>query len=232
MDAILRFLDQYEILFYVLLGIVVLIYARKVFLSWREWSRALFGLEKEYSQRNINQGLSVIIFTVLLAGGLFVVNTFVTPSVPGVQQFATPTLDLTQQLTPETTLTETTPTIEITTSGLIPTLSAFLDQGCIADQIQWTYPVDGESVSGKVTLTGTVNVTNLGYYKIEYSPKDSENWVAIVAGSSTIIDAPFGGSWDTRNLTPGDYRFRLVVFNNKEEELPDCTINVLVKASE
>ena len=82
-----------------------------------------------------------------------------------------------------------------------------------------------------VELSGTVNVVNLGYYKIEYAPVDSEDWVAIVAGSTAITDQPFGGSWDTSNLSPGDYKFRLVVFTNQEKELPDCTINVLVKAS-
>ncbi|KAF0111616.1 MAG: hypothetical protein FD147_797 [Chloroflexi bacterium] len=227
MDAILRFLNQYEALFFILIGTVILVYARKIYLAWRDWSVALFGLEKEHSQRNINQGLTILIFSGLLGVGLFIINTFVTPSVPGVQQVATPTFDLTVQ--PKNNVI--TPLVQTTTEGLIPTLTAFLDKGCIPGQIEWTYPQEGGSITGKVELTGTVNVSNLGFYKVEYTPIDGDNWVSIVSGNDLITDAPFGGSWDTKNLTPGDYKFRLVVFNGKEEALPDCTIKVLIKAS-
>lgn len=227
MDSILRFLNQYEILFYILTGAVVVVYARKVYFAWREWSVALFGLEKEHSQRNINQGLTILIFAGLLGVGLFVINTFITPSVPGVQQVATPTVDL----TPQPGQIAETPTVQKTTVGLIPTLTAFLDRGCIPGQIEWTDPLDGGSITGKVELRGTVNVSYLGYYKVEFAPIDGDVWKTIVAGETAVIDGPLVGSWDSKNETPGDYRFRIVVYNGKEEALPDCTINVLIKAS-
>jgi hypothetical protein len=229
MNAILRFLTQYEFLFFILLGAVILIYVRKVFLAWREWSVALFGLEKETSQAKINSGLSIVFFSILLGVGLFVINTFVTPSVPGVYTIATPTVDLTAE--PTITIQET-PTIQTTTQGLIPTLTAFLDKGCIPGQVGWTYPVDGDAVSGQVELQGTVNILNLGYYKIEYSPIDQDTWIPIMAGRETVTDAPFGGLWNSGDLTPGDYKLRLVVYTSKEEALPECKIKVLIKASE
>jgi len=228
MNAILRFLTQYEFIFYVLLGAVILVYVRKVFLAWREWSVALFGLEKETSQRKINAGLSIVLFSILMGVGLFVINTFVTPSVPGVFNLATPTVDLTT----EPTMIQETPTVQATTQGLIPTLTAFLDKGCVPEQVGWTFPMDGDGVSGQVELQGTVNIPNLGYYKIEYSPIDKETWIPIMAGRDTVIDAPFGGLWDSSDLTPGDYRLRLVVYTSKEEALPECMIKVLIKASD
>lgn len=228
MDAILRFLTQYEIVFYILLGAVVLVYVRKVFLAWREWSVALFGLEKELSQRKINAGLSIVLFSTLLGIGVFVINTFVTPSVPGVFTMATPTVDLTAQ---PTLTVEMTPTVESTAIGLIPTLSAFLDKGCVPDQVSWSYPMDGESISGQVELQGTVNILNLGYYKVEYTPIDQENWIPITAGRDTVIDAPLGGLWNSGDLTPGDYKLRLVVETSNQEVLPECTINILIKAT-
>jgi len=226
MDAILRFLTQYEILFFILLGAVILVYIRKVYLAWRDWSEALFGLEKELAQRKINAGLSLVLFSVLLAIGLFVINTFVTPSVPGVFQVATPTVDLTAQ----PTLIVETPTVEMTQQGLIPTLSAFLNKGCVPGQVNWTYPLEGDGVSGQVELTGTVNIPNLGYYKIEYTPIDQDNWISILAGRDIVDNAPFGSSWNSADLTPGDYKLRIVVFNNQDEELPKCEIKILVKA--
>ena len=229
MNAILRFLHQYEILFYFLFGAVIIIYVRKVFLAWREWAVALFGLEKEISQRKINGGLSIVLVSVLLAVGLFVINTFVTPSVPGVYTIATPTVDLTGV---PTVTVEATPTLEPTGQGLIPTLTTFLDKGCVPGQVGWTYPTDGEGISGQVELQGTVNIQNLGYYKIEYTPIDQNAWVTITAGRNVVVDAPFGGLWNSGDLTPGDYQLRLVVYTSKEEMLPECKISVLIKAVE
>lgn len=226
MDAILRFLTQYEILFYILLGAVILIYVRKVYLAWRDWSEALFGLEKELAQRKINAGLSLVLFSGLLVIGIFVINTFVTPSVPGVFQVATPTVDMTS----EPTVMIETPTVEATTQGLIPTLSAFLNKGCVPGQVNWTNPVDGAGVSGQVELRGTVNINNLGYYKIEYAPIDQDNWISIVAGRDLVDNAPFGSLWNTADLTPGDYKLRIAVSTYDDEELPECVINILVKA--
>ncbi len=230
MDSILRFLDQYEFLFYVLFGLVTLIYIRKVFLAWKGWSVALFGLEKELAQRKINGGLSVVFFSILLGAGLFVINTFITPSVPGVYSIATPTVDLTLQ--PTTEESTPTPEVTITAQGLIPTLSAFLDQGCVPDQVGWTFPMDGDGVSGRVELKGTVNITNLGYYKVEYTPIDQDNWIPIMAGRDQVINGPLGGLWNSADLTPGDYRLRLVVFTSQEEMLPECAIKILIKAVE
>lgn len=226
MDAILRFLTQYEILFYILLGAVILVYVRKVYLAWRDWSVALFGLEKELSQRKINAGLSIVLFSGLLAIGLFVINTFVTPSVPGVFQVATPTVDMTEQ----PTLVVETPTLEVTAQGLIPTLSAYLNKGCVPGQVNWSHPLDGDGVSGAVELNGTVNIVNLGFYKIEYSIGDQDNWIPILAGREVVDNAPFGSLWNTADLTPGDYKIRIVVFTNQQEQLPECEIKILVKA--
>lgn len=231
MDAILNFLDRYEILFFVLIGAVILIYLRQVFQAWREWSVALFGLEKELSQRKINQSLSIVIFSGLLGIGIFVINTFVTPNVPGVFQVATPTVALTGEPSPEVFLQET-PTFEPTTQGLIPTLSAFLDRGCVPGQLDWVSPQDGSAVGGQVNLNVIVNIENLGFYKIEYRPIAQESWISIVARSEKTGDTPFSTLWNSNDLIPGDYALRLVAYDNQETALPECKINILIKAVE
>ena len=229
MNEVLRFLTQYEVLFYILFGLVILIYVRKVYLAWQQWSVAMFGLEKEVTQRSINGGLTFIFLSALMGIGLFVINTFVTPSVPGVFQVSTPTVDV----TPEVTVIATeNPALEVTQQGVVPTLNAFLEKGCVPGQIGWTYPLDGDGISGQVELKGTVKVTNLGYYKVEYTPAEEERWTTIMAGRVEIENEPFGGLWNSGDLTPGDYQLRLVVFTNREEELPECSIKVLVKAVE
>ncbi len=224
MTTLLRFLTKYEIVFYILLGFVLIIFSRKVYLAWKEWSIALFGLEKEHTQRQINQGITVLIFTFALGVGLFIVTTFVAPAVPGIQQVSTPTLELTSQ--PAITLS--TPTIITTTQGLIPTLTAILDRGCVADQIEWTDPVNGDIISGKYLLKGIVNVSNLGFFKYEYSPVDRNSWTTISAGSTPVIDDALGGNWDTSSLTPGDYQLRLIVTDIAGKPLPECVIKITI----
>lgn len=224
MTTLLRFLTQFEILFYILLGFILLIFSRKVYLAWKDWSVALFGLEKEHAQKQINQGITVLIFTFALGVGLFIITTFVVPAVPGIQQISTPTVALTSQPTVDLS----TPTISATTQGLIPTLTAILDRGCVQDQIEWTDPINGSIISGKYVLKGVVNVPNLGFYKFEYAPVDGKTWTTIAAGNKPIIDEALGGSWDTSSLTPGEYQLRLVVTDIGGNPLPECVITITI----
>lgn len=232
MNSLLRFLSQYEYLFYILLIGMILIYSRKTFLAWHEWSGSLFGLEKEHSQRKFNQGVTVLVFSVLSLVAVFIVNTFIVPAVPGVQQISTPTIDLAQSSATDATPTQPAPTVEITAQGLIPTLTSYLSRGCVPDQIDWTDPQNGDSISGKVELKGTVNIQDLGFYKYEYAPEGSETWTTIAAGSTKIVDEPLGGAWDTRSLVPGEYQLRLVVSDNQNVPLTPCIIQITINASE
>ncbi len=228
MNSLLRFLSKYEILFYVISGLIILISARRTFVAWREWSGSIFGLEKEHSQRKYNQGLTVVVFSVLLMAGLFIVNTFITPTVPGIQQLPTPTIDMTQQ---PPTVTPA-PTVEITAQGFIPTITSYFSRGCIPDQLDWTDPRNGDTISGTVELKGTVNVENIGFYKYEFALMGSDTWTTIAAGNTIIKNDLLGGAWDTSALVPGDYELRLVVNDNENNPLPACMIQVTIEAPE
>ena len=228
MSNILRFFDNFQIIIYITIGLVILVSARKAFLYWREWNKSVFGLEKENSQQKFNQALTILVFGVLLVSSLFVINTFVTPSVPGVHLLATPTIDLTQ-LPPTST---PAPTVIITGEGLIPTITSFFSRGCIPNQIDWPEPINGETIRGKMELKGTVNVQNLGFYKYEYAPVGTDMWTTIAAGNMTIQNAPLGGTWDTGVLAPGEYELRLVVSDITNNALPACVILVVVEPLE
>lgn len=228
MNSLLRFLAKYEFFIYLIAGVVILFSARRTILSWREWKAAIFGLEKENSQRKFNEGLTFLVLGVLVILALFVVNTFITPRVPGVQQLPTPTIDMTQQAATFTPF----PTSDTTAQGLIPTITSYFSRGCLPDQIDWTDPQNGGIINGEVELKGTVNIENLGFYKYEYAVSGSESWTTIAAGNETIINAPLGGVWDTGALTPGIYQLRLVVSDNQNNPFPACIIQVTITAPE
>lgn len=233
MDSLLRFLVKYEVLLYFLLGLMVVIFLRRIMVAWKSWRNALFGIEKERAQNQFNQGITVLILCGILGLGLFVITTFVAPSIPNLQQISTPTVDLTEQPTSTETAATETPVAQ---SGLIPTMESFFNRGCIPDQIDWTYPVDGDTISGTVTLTGTVNVTDLGYYRYDYAPAGSDQWTTLAAGSTKIVDQPLGsaadqtggGAWDTAELTPGEYQLKLAVYDHQNTAFNECVITVTI----
>lgn len=102
--------------------------------------------------------------------------------------------------------------------------------GCIPDQLTFTVPQPGDEVSGKIVLRGTINLSDLGFYKYEYAAQGNDEWIAIAAGNEIKTDSELS-PWDVTNLIPGDYQLRLVATNNLGEPLPPCIIPVRVRAS-
>ncbi len=233
MDSLIRFLVKYEVLLYFLIAVIVVLSLRRVMIAWKNWRTALFGIEKENAQYSFNQGITFLILSGLLGMGLFIITTFVAPSIPNLQQVPTPTIDLTTQPTGTVVSATETP---VATSGLIPTLESVFNRGCVPDQIDWTSPVDGDTISGTVTLKGTVNVADLGYYRYDYAPDQTDTWTTLAAGSSKIVNQPLGssadqqngGTWDTSVLTPGKYKLRLAVFDHQNTAFNECIITVTI----
>ena len=231
MEEVLRFLKTYDLWIYLLLGGAALLALRKLIISWQEWRASVFGLEKESAQRKIAAALSVFILLGLFGTAEFVMTSIIYPDFPNTQTLATPTLEL--LVTPTTTLS---PLVAVTSTpqGGIPTVEVGSNEGCVAGQIDWSYPEGGDTLRGEVILSGTVSVPNLGFYKYEYSQSGSGLWVPIAAGDQTIIDQPLGGDgsgqWDTTQLVPGDYLLRLVVTDNVNNVFPACVVAVRIAA--
>jgi hypothetical protein len=227
MNAILKFLQTYEVSIYVLLGAVGLLYFRKLLIAWQSWRTALYGMEREIAQRRLSAALTIVALLVLMTGAEFTLVTVVAPMVPQASSLATPTLNL--LVTPTVTLgPQQTPL-----PGSIPTavtLAVAVSNGCMPGKLEWTYPKNGDEISGTIELKGTVNVDNLGFYKYEFSQPNSDSWVTIAAGNQAKTDSPLGGAWNTTVLTPGDYLLRLVVSDNQNATLPSCQIAVKVVA--
>lgn len=222
MDALFRFLVQYELHIYLFLVIGVLITSRSLWKAWSEWRIAVFGLEKELSFQRVR--ISGALFILLLMVGLsqFCLLTFIVPFLPATTFRPTPTADLLQ--TPAATLSASDLTAQIGTPATPAGTS-----GCIQGQIMISSPAAGGEVQGKIVLTGTVAVSNFGFYKYEYAPQGSEIWATIAAGNTTITNGELG-AWETSQLVPGDYQLRLLVTDNLGAALPACIIPVRVIA--
>jgi hypothetical protein len=156
-------------------------------------------------------------------GELFLAS-FIVPSLPSADLLATPTMDILSQTegalsgNPETLLTSLPPAPETSSTS-----------GCVPDQLFITSPESGQEVSGTITLVGTVDIPDFGFYKYEVSPQGADTWATISAGREIVQNGDVG-FWDTSALTPGDYQLRLIVTDSQGQSYPPCIISVRVSA--
>jgi hypothetical protein len=225
MEELLRFLQRFEVWIYVVLGVAILVYARKVYQAYQDWKGAMFGLERESAQRNLNTVSTILVLLFFLALTELLLVSFVVPAYPRVNILRTPTLSL--LVTPTTTLVTT-----VTPGGEGNPQEAAASQGCVKGQIEWLSPNPGEEISGKVVLKGTVNVPNMGYYKYEFTQPGRETWTTIAADNKPITESNENllGNWDTTSVIPGDYLLRIVVSDSQNKPMPACIIPVQVAA--
>jgi hypothetical protein len=108
-----------------------------------------------------------------------------------------------------------------------PTQAVSVGEGCVPGQVMLTQPENGEEISGIVTLEGTADIENFGFYKYEVARPGETIWLTIQAGRTIVQDGELG-QWDTRTLESGDYSLRLVVTDNEGNSIEPCVIQVRV----
>jgi len=225
MDIVIKFLVEYETWIYVLAAIATIIFFRNLIVGWKGLQSSIFGLERETAQRKFNSSLSALILTGIIVTAEFIIVSVVTIKYPSLVVLATPTLELQSTSTPELVSIPGMP--EVNEESQQMTGSA---EGCIQGKIEWMNPLPGETVKEKVELKGTVNVTDLGFYKYEFKAADDLDWTTIAGGSLPVIEGALGGLWQTDTLTPGEYLLRLVVLDNNNNPFPPCVIPITIKA--
>jgi hypothetical protein len=229
MEEVLRFFRTYEIWIYLVLSLAGLIYVRKFILAWEEMRAAAFGLERESAQSRLNQSAGMMVLLLVMGVGLFVTVSFVVPIFPGANPLMTPTVDL--LATPTSTLppdAQTEVAAEMAEEGQgTPTSEPVLGEGCTPGQVVITEPLDGTEISDVVTVKGTADMPNFGFYKYEIARPGETVWLTIQAGREIKQDADLG-QWDTRTLDSGDYMLRLIVIDNQGQTSNPCIIQVRV----
>jgi hypothetical protein len=227
MEQALQFFRDYEIWIYVLLGILALWQVRKFAIAWEELRGAFFGLEREAAQARVNSAATMVVILILMAIAEFTLVTFVIPTVPGASPL--PTLTLNLLATPTTTLPAATQKPG-QTAAITPTPGEVAAaEGCVAGQVNLTSPQNGDHVSGSVTVSGSADIINFGFYSLQIARPGDSVWLPILVGQQAIKHDTLG-TWETSSLTPGEYLLRLVVSDNVGAEFTPCSIQVTVQA--
>ncbi len=222
MQAALRFLKTYELGLYLLLGVAFLLYLRRMVASWQVLQGALFDLERAEAERRLRGAFLGAAATLLVGLTVFALVTFAAPAQVAAPVLPTPTLDI--LASPAGTAGGEPPTPQGTPTPL-PTPK--LDTGgCVPDQVFITSPRTGETISGEVTIQGTANIPNFGFYKVEFAPASEALFLTIGVGRVPRVDGPLIEGWDTSRIPEGDYFIQLVVTDTQGDALPPCRVRV------
>jgi hypothetical protein len=225
MEGLLRFLKEFEGGIYLLLLILALIMGSRLIAAIQVKKKSAFGLEKEVVQKRINSTTAYLVIIGVLFIGQILLVSIASVRYPGLYTITTPTTGV---LPTPTDFFQAMLRMEETPEGLEQTQTAVALTGCIPQQIEWLSPKSGDEVTGSVSLSGTINVPNMGFYKYEYRQKGREDWIPIAAGNKVIIESELGGNWNTVQLEPGFYELRIVVSDNQNNLFEPCVIEVKV----
>lgn len=227
MVSVLSFLRIYEYPIYAIVGIFAAWQVWKFLQAWEELRAAAFGLEREKAQIDLNTAAIWLLLCLLIAVGEFYVVSFVVPTIPEASPLPTPTLN--PFVTPTIDL-DTTPGAggdALGTVTPISTLAPITSTGCISDTVMITYPEDGAQVKGIITLEGTADTPDFGFYKYELARPGDAVWLSLNAGRQRVKEDELG-DWDTSAYPPDEYLLRLVVIDNEGNMLDPCVIRVRV----
>lgn len=106
--------------------------------------------------------------------------------------------------------------------------------GCLADQANIDTPDNGQVIYEVQPISGTANIQNFGFYrfeirKIEVGASEAFGVIgdATTDHSTPVVNGPLG-SLVPQNFTPGEYRFRLVVFDTGGVLRASCEITIFI----
>ncbi len=218
MDAFFRFLGSYEQLIYIILAGAAFFNFRWLTRAWADRKNAVFGLERDLANQRLSAALAALIVIFALFASVFTLVSFVIPMLPAEPAIQSPAANL---------LTSPQVTLAVARTETPVAEAPFGSQGCVPNRLVISSPRPGQQVREVVELFGTVNIENMGFYKLEVSPQSANSWVTIFAGREPKTDESLG-IWDTRGLTPGDYDLRLVTTDSQGQELSPCIIPVNV----
>jgi hypothetical protein len=103
--------------------------------------------------------------------------------------------------------------------------------GCIADQATITIPNNGQLVYETISIRGVANIANFSFYRFELRSVDrGEAFFGVIDGNYFVPVAEEGqlGNFIPQNFTPGEYDFRLAVFDNSGNLQAACEISLFV----
>jgi hypothetical protein len=245
MGLIADLAERLEILIYIGLAAGAVLYLRALLRAHRQLRGTVFGLERESLYARRSRAFSMLFTCLFLATALYVSIHLIAPALeltrPGSPGRATPSVLMTPLEPTGPVLAPLLPTLspeQLTSIALgtpLPTATATeatipAGVGCENPLATLTFPAFGETVAGPVEVTGTANIADFAFYKMEINgPATGGNWQTLSAGSTPVKDGVLG-TWDASIYTAGSYNFRLVVYDAAGNWPPPCVVPITIVA--
>ena len=234
---------------YLLAAVGTFLGIRSLFRARGTLSVAQFRLEREQAQQQGGRAITQIIVLVEIAVLVFVLSTVTyrafddfnrsdePPTTPAPEQLRSSTpADLGGQLEVPTQSGDPefapirTPKPSPTPAGTL--LPAEDPTGCIAKQANIDIPDNGQIITQVESIFGTADIENFGYYRFEIRSMESGGDFGVIGGaasdySSPVIEGPLG-SIVPQNFLPGEYRFRMTVFDTSGVMRAACEITIFI----
>ena len=99
------------------------------------------------------------------------------------------------------------------------------------NEVKLTDPSDGQMIQGNYTIYGNTDVVGFKSYVLEFAYEHGTNettWFLIAESEEKIADGVLG-TWDTNQITDGDYRLRLTVIMDDDKPEFDTVTELKVR---
>lgn len=107
-------------------------------------------------------------------------------------------------------------------------------EGCIRDQAWIDFPDNGQVVFDVIPIRGTANIQDFAFYRFEIRPDtgSSDAMFSTIGGAQgdyvqAVVDGELG-QLVPLNYLPGNYRYRLVVFDSTSTMRASCEISIII----
>lgn len=219
---------------YAAIGLAMLWAARAYWLAEQAVRQSQYGLQRERAAEARALALSLLLIAVSGLGLVILFSQAITPGLAALR-FNTPT----PALVLVTTVPTATPAVSIllpgqpspTPSGSAtpaPTITPVppAGSGCRVASATISSPIAGAVISGQVDVRGSANIPDFAFYVLEISTV-GDNWLNLYTDDKPVQDGLLG-RWNASLYPPGEYAFRMIVYDARGAFPEPCTIPITI----
>ncbi|MEM6284957.1 MAG: hypothetical protein AAF787_22390 [Chloroflexota bacterium] len=254
MTAFMFLIDQLAIGLYILIGIGLVLAWRSLGIAQRDFRETYFELERGLARyRRAN---AATMFILLIEAGLIIygVQRVVVPVLAAQEEeindiiepvedlpFNTPTPNVNQEVaiddadvlsrieaTEPFEAIQATPTLTPTPVGtIVPNPGEII--GCDTDNASLQIPANGMIVFEPTDVRGVAFIDNFAFYRLELrGPSTFGEFAPLADYTQPVNDLTSLGQFVPGFFEPGEYQFRLNVFDIAGDVKATCTVNIII----
>jgi hypothetical protein len=247
MTFFVQLIANYAGLIYIACIIGVAFYVRDIVVARQELQQSLYSLEREAAGSRMWRSVMLLALLATIIGATLVLQNIVAPQLSSESTSGTPTPAFTLPTNTPTPTFQPTPTRTPrpptavpgtptpTGEGALtapPTPTLLPPAACPDPNVQIAAPIAGQAFSGEIQVRGTADAPNFAFYKFTLQGP-ATNQVEQTVGDVYRTPSRDGvlGSLDGAALLqqPGTYVLGLIVVDSTGNELPHCTVPIVIQ---